>query len=73
MTTECDALREEIRRLREQLLEARRTPAIPEETIRAVWRHGHQEGFNDPRSSRFAWEQCADEVGRIFAEALKRG
>jgi len=76
ITNECDALREEVamleaenRRLRAELIELRKVPAVPEAAIRAVWEHGCRAAEED--GEHFShYQDHAEEVGRVFVEAL---
>lgn len=80
MTTECEALRQEVellaaenRRLINELNELRKTPAYLEKAVRAVWEKGfgHREALSWKESKEHAWPHYADEVSRIFVEALR--
>jgi len=72
ITTECEALRQEIELLaaeNRRLLNALKVPAYPEKEVRAVWRHGRQIGISDELP--VTWGSNAEEVSRIFVEALR--
>jgi len=82
ITNECDALREEVamleaenRRLRAELLEARKVPAVPEAAIRAVWEAGcrfeSETGVDIAYFTDDPWPQNAEKVGRVFVEAMR--
>jgi hypothetical protein len=45
-------------------------PAVPESAIQAVWEHGVRVGLEN---ADIRWRGHTNEVGRLFAEALKRG
>jgi hypothetical protein len=79
ITTECEALRAEVvlladenRRMLNEILELRKTPAYPEAAIIAVWEHGLNVGFSEGDFSCL-WADNAAEVARIFTEALAKG
>lgn len=78
MTTECEALQQEVemlaaenQRLTNELNELRRVPAYPENAVRAVWEHGYETGFDNLMSTPAAYNLHAEEVSRIFVEALR--
>jgi hypothetical protein len=56
---------------RHEIERLRAVPAVPESAIRAVWWHGVNAGISFEGVD--GYEQHAAEVGRLFAEALKRG
>lgn len=77
ITTECDALREEVallaaenRRLMNEINELRRVPAYPEAAVRAVWRNGVAVGAA-AAGLPVLWLPHSDHVARVFVEALR--
>jgi hypothetical protein len=77
ITTECEALRAEValladenRRMLNEILELRKTPAYPEAAVRAVWEHGYK--FATGWVDDWQWGHNQSEVARIFTEALAK-
>lgn len=76
---EVAMLESHIRNLKQQLKEARETPAIPESAIRAVWEHGFLTGMrrsqltSGGRLEKVFYDTNRELIGTLFTEALKRG